>query len=115
VVPKLERFKPELLLVSLGFDAHWADPLAMMQVTVGGYVAMVERLAKAADALCGGRIALVLEGGYNLEALAHGVLAVGRSLRGEPWEDPIGPAPTRPPVGDVERLFATARALHALG
>src|SRR5687767_8205790 len=54
VVPKLERFKPELVLVSLGFDAHWADPLAMMQVTVGGYVAMVERLAAAAETLCGG-------------------------------------------------------------
>ena len=110
VLPKLERFKPELLLLSLGFDAHWADPLAMMQVTIGGYVAMVERLAAVVD----GRLGLVLEGGYNLEALAYGVLAVSRSLRGEPWEDPIGPAPTRPPVGDVERVFATARALHGL-
>jgi acetoin utilization deacetylase AcuC-like enzyme len=114
VVPKLERFRPELLLVSLGFDAHWADPLAMMQVTIAGYVAMVERLAAFADVLCSGRLALVLEGGYNLEALAYGVLAVSRALRGGPWEDPIGKAPTRPPVGDVERIFATARALHGI-
>jgi acetoin utilization deacetylase AcuC-like enzyme len=114
IVPKLNRFKPELLLVSLGFEAHWADPLAMMQVTIGGYVAMVERLAAAAEALCGGRLGLVLEGGYNLEALAYGVLAVTQMLRGEQWLDPIGAAPTRHPVGDVERTIATVRALHGL-
>jgi acetoin utilization deacetylase AcuC-like enzyme len=56
----------------------------------------------------------VLEGGYSLEALAYGVRAVSLALRGDPWEDPIGPAPTRPPVGDVERLLATVRALHGI-
>jgi acetoin utilization deacetylase AcuC-like enzyme len=114
VVPKLERFRPELLLISLGFDAHWADPLAMMQVSIGGYVAMVERLASLADALCQGRLALVLEGGYNLEALAYGVLALGRALRGEPWSDPFGPAPTRPPLANVDRILELTRELHGL-
>jgi acetoin utilization deacetylase AcuC-like enzyme len=114
IVPKLERFRPELLLLSLGFDAHWADPLAMMQLSIGGYVAMVERLASLADAFCQGHLALVLEGGYNLEALAYGVLAVGRGLRGEPWADPIGPAPTRPPVANVDRILDLTRELHGL-
>ena len=114
IVPKLERFRPELLLLSLGFDAHWADPLAMMQLSIAGYVSLVERLAGLADALCQGRTAIVLEGGYNLEALAYGVLAVTRLLRGEPWADPIGPAPVRPPVADVERILAVTRQLHGL-
>lgn len=114
VLPALRRFRPELVLVSLGYDAHWADPLAQMQLTIGGYVAMVERLAAAADELCRGRLALVLEGGYDLDVLGHGVLATVRALRGEPWSDPVGAAPHQLPPQTVDPIVARARRLHRL-
>ncbi|TAK22596.1 MAG: histone deacetylase [Chloroflexota bacterium] len=113
-IPALERFRPDLLLVSAGFDAHWADPLASMHVTTSGHVAMIERLSSAANALCGGRLALVLEGGYNLEALAFGVIAVSRSLLGVPWSDPLGPPPRSFPIRSVDPILDAVRAAHGL-
>ncbi len=69
VVPVLEDFRPEVILVSAGFDAHTLDPLAGMQMTTGGYRRVLEILDDAAVDLCGRRIALVTEGGYHLNAL----------------------------------------------
>ncbi|HZR00720.1 MAG TPA: histone deacetylase [Chloroflexota bacterium] len=115
VLPLLRRHAPELLLASVGFDAHWADPLANEQLTIGGYVAIVQRLAAAADELCGGRLALVLEGGYSLEALAYGVLAVCQALRGDAWEDPLGASPYAARGPRVGPIVARARVIHGLG
>jgi acetoin utilization deacetylase AcuC-like enzyme len=64
VEPALARFEPELLLVSAGFDAHEADPLALMNVTTDGFRELARRCRDAAP-----RVAAVLEGGYNLETL----------------------------------------------
>lgn len=69
VVPALQEFRPEAILVSAGFDAHVADPLAGMQVTTAGFVNLMAILDDAARQLCGRRIALVTEGGYDLAAL----------------------------------------------
>jgi len=69
VVPELEDFKPEAILVSAGFDAHHLDPLAGMTMTTAGYRRVLEILDDAAVDLCGRRIALVTEGGYHLVAL----------------------------------------------
>lgn len=69
VVPVLENFKPEVILVSVGFDAHTLDPLGGMQMTTGGYRRVMEILDDAAVRLCDRRIALVTEGGYHLNAL----------------------------------------------
>lgn len=71
VVPALERFEPDVLLVSAGFDAHERDPLAGMRMTSEGYTRIVRGLADAAARLCGGRMALVTEGGYDLGALGE--------------------------------------------
>ncbi|MGV3160968.1 class II histone deacetylase [Corynebacterium sp. 32222D000AT] len=65
VVPALERFNPELIVVASGFDAAVMDPLAQMMVTQRGFKALTRRLLAAADALCGGRIAFLQEGGYS--------------------------------------------------
>ena len=73
VVPAVERFEPELVLVSAGFDAHEADPLASMRVTEAGFTELARRCAGLAA-----RFAAVLEGGYNLETLpglVHAALA----------------------------------------
>lgn len=76
VVPEIRNFAPELLLVSAGFDAHRDDPLAMMRVTTEGFRAMAEVARDLAAELCGGRLALVLEGGYNLPVLGEAVVTV---------------------------------------
>ena len=116
VAPKVRAHRPELMLVSLGYDAHWADPLAQMRLSIAGYVAIVERLVALADELCDGRIALVLEGGYSLEALGHGVVATARSLLGDPWHDPLGPppGPQRDHVATLGPLLDAARQIHGL-
>jgi acetoin utilization deacetylase AcuC-like enzyme len=71
VVPALHNFRPELLLVSAGFDAHERDPLAGMRLTTDGYGRLTSHLLHAADELCDGRIVFVTEGGYDLRALAE--------------------------------------------
>lgn len=76
VLPALHAFRPGFLLVSAGFDPHFQDPLGGMRVTAEGFAAMTARLCGAAETLCGGRLALVLEGGYHLGALREGVDAV---------------------------------------
>lgn len=116
VLPALRAYQPEVLLVSIGYDAHWSDPLAQMRVTVSGYVAIVERLAAVADEVAGGRIALVLEGGYDLDALSSGVAATALALRGEPWQDHIGPPPGGQPnhVEAIAPILDMARSIHGL-
>jgi acetoin utilization deacetylase AcuC-like enzyme len=69
VVPALIEFRPSIILVSAGFDAHERDPLGGMRVTTRGYEQIVGMLASAASELCAGRIAVVTEGGYHLGAL----------------------------------------------
>ncbi len=76
VLPALRAFRPGFLLVSAGFDPHFQDPLGGMRVTPEGFAAMAARLRGAADVLCDGRIAFVLEGGYHLGALRTSVDAV---------------------------------------
>lgn len=73
--PALRRFRPDVILVSAGYDAHVADPLAGMRVTRAGYLAMARSLCALADEVCDGRIACALEGGYDLDGLTGGVLA----------------------------------------
>jgi len=71
VVPVLEGFRPQLLLVSAGFDAHERDPLAGMRMTTDGFGGLTSRLVAAADTLCDGRVVFVTEGGYDTSALAE--------------------------------------------
>jgi len=75
ILPKARGFKPDFILVSAGFDAHFADPLASMQVTTDGFRWMSKQMMALADELCGGRLVSVLEGGYDLDALADSVTA----------------------------------------
>lgn len=69
VIPALEAFGPGAILVSAGFDAHERDPLGGLRVTTNGYRQTVARLHEAAARLCGRRLAMVTEGGYDLDAL----------------------------------------------
>ena len=69
VMPVIDQFRPELLLISAGFDAHESDPLARMRVSTAGYAALTKSLCDAADRHCHGRVVAVTEGGYDLTAL----------------------------------------------
>ena len=109
LAPLLLAFKPEFILVSAGFDAHERDPLGGMRVTTRGFGLFARRLCAVADETCGGRIALALEGGYDLEALADSVAEVVRVLA-EPSPGG-GDFPAASPGGmELARGF---RAAHA--
>lgn len=71
VIPVLDAFHPELILLSAGYDAHTRDPLGGMLVSTAGYTRMTTRVQAAADAHCGGRLVAVTEGGYDLTALEN--------------------------------------------
>jgi acetoin utilization deacetylase AcuC-like enzyme len=80
IIPALEIYRPELLLISAGFDAHKDDPLANIQLTEATFAALTRMLAEVAEKHSGGRVISVLEGGYNLQALAASVEAHVREL-----------------------------------
>ncbi len=112
--PVLRRFRPELILVSAGFDAHFADPLAQMLVSTTGYYAISSLLRELAGELCEGRIAYALEGGYDHVALAWSVAACIETLLGGPHsEDPLGPgASVRGP--DADAILVAVKKTHSI-
>lgn len=73
--PALTAWKPELILISAGFDAHQDDPLAGLEWQAEDYAWLTRRICEIADATCGGRVVSCLEGGYDLDALAASVAA----------------------------------------
>lgn len=93
--PIAQRFRPELIMLSAGYDAHWKDLLGGMHVSTRGFADVVRELRQWADAWCDGRIVAVLEGGYHLDALAHSVHATLDVLHDAEADvgDPFGDVP----------------------
>ena len=89
VLPAMEAFKPNMLLVSAGFDAHWRDPLGHQLASAQGYGEVLDSLTQFADQHCSGRIAVFLEGGYDLQAGAASALAATQAMLGLEWEDSV--------------------------
>ncbi|MFN2444009.1 MAG: histone deacetylase [Vicinamibacterales bacterium] len=106
VIPVLHEFRPELLLVSAGFDAHERDPLAGMRMTTSGYGRLTGRLLEAADALCNGRAVFVTEGGYDPSAL-HDCLTTVVGLAAET----VSGDASAPPAGETKRGAAATRTV----
>jgi acetoin utilization deacetylase AcuC-like enzyme len=75
ILPALDNFAPDVLLISAGFDAHRDDPLAQMELTEDDFTWVTEKLMDVADKHAGGRVVSTLEGGYNLDALARSAAA----------------------------------------
>ena len=75
LLPAVHDFRPQLLLISAGFDAHWRDPLAQLRLQAGDYAWITEALVALASRHCGGRIVSSLEGGYDLTGLAESAVA----------------------------------------
>ena len=115
VGPAVERFDPDLMLISAGFDAHWSDPLAGMQLTLGGYDHLARECISMAERLCDGRIVFVMEGGYDLPALAHGWANIARALLGQDEiSDPYGEARSAADESGIERLINKLQGIHSL-
>jgi acetoin utilization deacetylase AcuC-like enzyme len=82
VLPRLADFRPELIVISAGFDAHMRDPLANLNLLEADFAWVTRKLMDVADRCAGGRIVSVLEGGYDLEALANSAAAHVTALMG---------------------------------
>ena len=80
ILPALEAFQPELLIISAGFDAHRDDPLASLMLETEDFVWATRELMAVADKVCGGKVVSCLEGGYDLEALAVSAAAHVKQL-----------------------------------
>ncbi len=115
IVPVTRRYQPQLIMVSAGYDIHWADELAQMQVTTTGIAKMVKIIKQLADELCQGKIVLTLEGGYNLEALSTSIKATFDVLLGKKEiEDKLGPPKRRSSNPDIAPLIKQLKAIHHL-
>jgi acetoin utilization deacetylase AcuC-like enzyme len=113
IIPAVQRWKPQMILVSAGYDGHWNDPLGPMALSVTGYAQLTRMIYDLAGELCDGRLLLVLEGGYNLEALGACVVAALQVLLGrDPGPDPIGI--DSGPGTSVNSSITALRRLHPL-
>ncbi|MEZ0372954.1 MAG: histone deacetylase family protein [Candidatus Sericytochromatia bacterium] len=96
VAPALERFKPQLILVSAGYDAHHADILTQMGLTATGFAQLTEAVMQTAERQCRGKAGFLLEGGYHVQALANSVTATLATLlqqQAAPFAERLGPPP----------------------
>jgi acetoin utilization deacetylase AcuC-like enzyme len=109
-LPAARAFAPDLVLVSAGFDAHERDPLAQMYATERGFAAMASGVAELAQETCGGKVVLLLEGGYDLAALPASVRACLEVLAGRREDFPTAVGPDAP-----RAIAATRDALAAAG
>jgi acetoin utilization deacetylase AcuC-like enzyme len=115
IIPAVRRFKPQVILVSAGYDPHWSETIAAMQVSVSGFVKMVEIIKKLAEEVCASRLIMALEGGYNLNALASSVVATLEVLLGQDnIEDPLGPPPDIRPHPKIISLIQHIREVQKL-
>ena len=91
-IPLIQEFKPDIICVSAGYDAYFRDPLTNLNFTIKTYADATKVVKDTAEKVCDGRIVVVLEGGYNLEALSQGVLATVSTLSGlEKIKEPYPP------------------------
>lgn len=115
VLPLADRFQPQLVLVSAGYDAHRLDPLGGLALSVSGLADLVRLAMEIADRYADGRIVLSLEGGYNTDVLAHAVTSSLRVLvdPSAAASDPFGPSRQSGP--DLSALVRAVRERHGLG
>lgn len=107
-LPRALEYRPDVVLVSAGFDAHRADPLGGMNVTERGFAAMCSAVKALANEVCEGRLVLLLEGGYDLDGLAQSVHACVEVLAGPRQEHfPGGAGPEA--VLAIERTLSFCR------
>ena len=120
VAPVADRFGPQLVIVSAGYDAHWRNSAYVAgireRVTLKGLNALSSCVQQITDAHCPGKLVGILEGGYDLDALAYGVLGTLRVLLGDAGseDDPLGPPPAGVRSPDISALLESIRTRHGL-
>ena len=115
LAPVARRFKPQLILVSAGYDNHWADPLSMMQLTVDGFANIVRIIKELAGELCEGKLLFTLEGGYHLKALSYSIKATLEVLLDIPRsEDLLGKPQSSYNPRDIDNVIDMVATKHGL-
>ena len=115
MLPAAERYNPQLILVSAGFDAHWDDPLGDMYLSTAGFLRLTQIIIDLANLLCEGRLVMVQEGGYSLDAMGACVATCVNALLGDDAAvDSLGPAPTPAFRINTDVLIAELRRIHKL-
>ncbi len=109
-----QRHRPDLILASAGYDAHWQDPLASLQLTSATYYQIGRLLRECADDLCAGRLVLILEGGYKPDALYQSVLRSMEGILGFPEPD-FGEEIPQARSPDLTAILERVLQLHRLG
>jgi acetoin utilization deacetylase AcuC-like enzyme len=109
--PFVESFKPQILFISVGFDAHWNDPITMLGLSTKGYLTLAKKVVALADEYCDGKIVFVLEGGYDPVNVANGADAVFEALtNSRSGNEADDPNPHKEP--DCESRIEEVRKWH---
>jgi acetoin utilization deacetylase AcuC-like enzyme len=115
IAPLTDRFQPEALLVSAGFDAHWRDPLGEFRLSNVDFVLITRLLKELAEDYCDGRLLLVQEGGYDIDALAQSATSCFNVLLGgDEVVDTLGNAPPQASRWNPDAIVEALRDLHQL-
>lgn len=115
MAPAADRFDPQLILVSAGFDGHWTDPIGDMHISTAGFAKLNATIIDLANKLCSGRLVMVQEGGYNLDAMGACVATCINLLLGDDAAvDSLGPAPETLYRVNTDVLIAELRRIHGL-
>ena len=109
-LPFMQSLRPEMLLVSVGFDAYWNDPLTSLGLSTAGYLMLAKKVSALAEEYCNGKIVFVLEGGYDPVNVAHGSNGVFMVLTGKGEANVNDPNPRREP--DCEARIEEIRRWH---
>lgn len=96
-IPFVESFKPQMIFISIGFDAHWNDPITMLGLSTAGYLRLAQKVIALAEEHCEGKIVFVLEGGYDPMNVANGAEAVFVAATGHGKFDANDPNPYEEP------------------
>jgi len=115
LAPALQRFQPDIILVSAGYDAHWRDPLAGLQYRNSTFHLLTSALSTLAKELCSGRLVLLLEGGYDLNGLSESVVESFRALLGDASADKFDASTLlEEPHDKIQEAILHTKAIHSL-
>ncbi len=115
MVPAADRFDPQLILVSAGFDAHWTDPIGNMYLSTAAFAKLNQIIIDMARQMCQGRLIIVQEGGYNLEATGScAATCINLLLGDEAAVDSLGTAPKGDYHLNMDVLISELRRIHGL-
>ena len=116
VTPAARRFRPDMIIVSAGYDAHVIDPFQLLQMRSSTYHAVSTQLRALADELCAGRLLFLLEGGYDVDALGESVAETWLALLGQPSKEgaKVMELPQPEPLEEVDKLLHRLKKIHKL-